>query len=376
MSEWRDVTLGEVLELQRGFDITKAQQRLGPVPVVSSSGITSSHDTAKCSGPGVVIGRKGSLGTVFYIADDYWPHDTTLWVRDFRGNNPLFCYFLLKTLRLEQFDAGASNPTLNRNHAHLIRTRIPDVGAQERIADVLSGFSDLIENNRRRIAILDETARSLYREWFVRYRFPGHESVQVVDSPRGRIPATWHVSALGDLIELRYGKSLKATVRRPGQVPVVGSSGVVGFHDAAIAEGPGIVVGRKGNVGSVIWVDRPFFPIDTTYFVVSDLPMHWLRYVLEDVTFQDSHAAVPGLNREDALRAEVLEPPVPLMQRFAEAASPILELAVALEEITSNCANARDLLLPRLVSGAIDVDSLGVDDVFGWTDSAGAAATT
>ena len=104
--------------LQRGFDITKKQQRPGDYPVVSSGGASSYHDVAKVKGPGVVIGRKGSLGTVHYIPDDYWPHDTTLWVKDFKGNNPQFVASLLETLKLKRFDTGAANPTLNRNIVH------------------------------------------------------------------------------------------------------------------------------------------------------------------------------------------------------------------------------------------------------------------
>jgi type I restriction enzyme S subunit len=90
VGEWADLALGDVLTLQRGFDITKNEQRPGSVPVVSSSGIGSLHNDYKAPGPGVVIGRKGSLGTVFFIDQPFWPHDTTLWVKDFKGNDPFF----------------------------------------------------------------------------------------------------------------------------------------------------------------------------------------------------------------------------------------------------------------------------------------------
>src|SRR5438128_9572680 len=89
---WEATTIGEVITLQRGFDITKAEQRPGAVPVVSSGGVSSYHDSAAVTGPGVVIGRKGALGTVFYLEGDYWPHDTTLWVKDFHGTDPRFAY--------------------------------------------------------------------------------------------------------------------------------------------------------------------------------------------------------------------------------------------------------------------------------------------
>ncbi|WP_370657416.1 restriction endonuclease subunit S [Deinococcus sp. KNUC1210] len=114
-----------MLTFQRGFDITKKQQTDGTYPIVSSSGISSFHGEYKFVGPGVVIGRKGTLGTVHYLSQPYWPHDTTLWIKDFKGNDPKFLFYMLQTLQLEQYDVGASNPTLNRNHLHLLDARRP-----------------------------------------------------------------------------------------------------------------------------------------------------------------------------------------------------------------------------------------------------------
>ena len=177
MTDLKQKRLGAVITLQRGHDITKADQQPGSYPVISSGGPASYHAEYKYEGPGVVIGRKGSLGGVYWSEGPYWPHDTTLWVKDFQGNDPKFIYYFLHTLNLERFDVGASNPTLNRNHLHLMDVRVPSRSAQELIANTLSTFDDLIENNRRRIEILEEMARLLYREWFVHFRFPGHEDV-------------------------------------------------------------------------------------------------------------------------------------------------------------------------------------------------------
>src|SRR6266851_7059697 len=134
--KWKFCLFGDVVTLQRGFDITKKEQKQGSVPVISSSGISSYHDTAKVNGPGVIIGRKGSLGTVFYAEEDYWPHDTTLWVKDFHDNSPKFTYYFLNTLNLANLDVGASNPTLNRNHVHLLSVYWPPLPIQRQIAAI------------------------------------------------------------------------------------------------------------------------------------------------------------------------------------------------------------------------------------------------
>ena len=150
--------------LQRGFDITKKDQRPGDFPVVSSGGISSCHDEAKVKGPGVVIGRKGSLGTVHYIASDYWPHDTTLWVKDFKGNNPRFVAYLLETMRLKRFDTGAANPTLNRNIVHGEKIALPPTDQQVEIGAALEAVESKILIHERRKRSFQNLFRTLLHE--------------------------------------------------------------------------------------------------------------------------------------------------------------------------------------------------------------------
>ena len=238
---------------------------------------------------------------------------------------------------------------------------LPPLEYQGRVVRVLGAFSALMENNRRRIEILEEMARLLYREWFVHFRFPGHEDVELVDSVLGPIPKGWEARRLGDLLELAYGKALKADDRMGGPVSVYGSGGHIGWHDEALVAGPGIVVGRKGNVGSVHWSDRDFFPIDTTYYVKSDLPLRFLDQMLRMQEFIDSHAAVPGLSRDQAYALIVATPAHCLLSRFENAVEPMYNLRRNLTEQNAVLREARDLLLPRLVSGELDVSELDLD---------------
>ena len=150
--------------LQRGFDITKKQQRPGKIPVVSSGGITSYHNEAKVKGPGVMIGRKGSLGTVHYIPTDYWPHDTTLWVKDFKGHDPRFTSYLLETLDLKRFDTGAANPTLNRNIVHGEKIAFPPEDQQKEIGSVLQSCEDKILVHERQKHSFEDLFRTLLHE--------------------------------------------------------------------------------------------------------------------------------------------------------------------------------------------------------------------
>jgi type I restriction enzyme S subunit len=160
-NHWVEGRFDKFAILQRGFDITKREQRTGQVPVISSSGLTSYHDVARCKGPGVIIGRKGSLGTSHYVESDYWPHDTTLWIKDFKGNYPKFFYHFLTILRLESFDTGTSNPTLNRNYVHAIQVALPERKEQQKMANMIDAVEAYEIKLEQRKNAQDELFRSL-----------------------------------------------------------------------------------------------------------------------------------------------------------------------------------------------------------------------
>jgi type I restriction enzyme, S subunit len=348
---WKPAVLEDLVHLQRGFDITKADQKDGDVQVISSSGPSSLHNEAMAKGPGVVIGRKGSLGTVHFSERDYWPHDTTLWSKSLKGNNARFVYYALKCLGLERFNVGGANPTLNRNHIHGLPIYLADPTTQDKIASILVGFDDLIENNRRRIALLEQAARMLYREWFIHLRFPGHEHVKITNG----LPEAWEQRDFGKVAQLNYGKALKAEHRVEGPFPVYGSSGQVGTHDKALVEAPAIVVGRKGNVGSVFWSPENFWPIDTAYFISKQQSDYWLYQTLPNIGFQNTDSGVPGLNRDFAYSRKVVVPTDELRREYNLSVEPMFGQAQLLAGYNQKLAQARDLLLPRLMNGEIAV---------------------
>ena len=216
MSSFVKGKVGDLLTLQRGFDITKKQQAEGIFPVVSSSGVTSYHNEFMVKGPGVVIGRKGTLGSAFYIEGDYWPHDTTLWVKDFKGSDPKFIYYFLKTLRLERLDSGSSNPTLNRNFVHALDANKPEPSAQQKIAAVLSALDAKIDCNNRINTELEAMAKTLYDYWFVQFDFPDANGKPYKSSGgkmvynatlKRQIPAGWQDKQLCQIANITMGTS-------------------------------------------------------------------------------------------------------------------------------------------------------------------------
>ena len=268
-----------------------------------------------------------------------------------------YLFYLVANRDFIEKAASASNgtkmPRAGWNIVKDFEFKVPNTITQKQIASVLSAYDDLIENNEKRIKVLEEMAERLYREWFVYFRFPGHEKVRMVDSGTnfGKIPEGWEVRRFVADIELAYGKALKEEDRIPGNVSVCGSGGIVGTHNKKLVTGPGIVVGRKGNAGAVFWVDNDFYPIDTAFYIKSKLSLEFTYYLVKHQNFVLGDAAVPGLNREQAYRNSILVPSKELEQSFTQFVEPLRKLIGKLRGEINSLSKTRDLLISQLVTG-------------------------
>ncbi len=146
---WSRCNLGDAIVLQRGFDLPRQEREPGKIPIVSSSGISGVHSKAKVAAPGVVTGRYGTIGQVFYVEEDFWPLNTTLYVKDFKGNDPHFISYLLQTIDFQSCSDKSSVPGVNRNDLHRIIVDIPGLSAQQAIAHILGTLDDKIDLNQR-----------------------------------------------------------------------------------------------------------------------------------------------------------------------------------------------------------------------------------
>ena len=165
---WEQRKLGEVAPLQRGFDLPVNQMTPGPYPVVMSNGIGGWHSKYMVKGPGVVTGRSGTIGSLHYIEQNFWPHNTSLWVTSFNGNEPRFIYWLYASIGLERFGSGSGVPTLNRNDVHDLRVGFPcDVAEQRRIGTFFSRLDSLITLHQRKLELLRNIKKSLLDKMFV-----------------------------------------------------------------------------------------------------------------------------------------------------------------------------------------------------------------
>lgn len=391
MTAWKECKLGDVIELKRGYDLPHGQRSPGPYPIISSSGVTDHHSAAKAKGPGVVTGRYGTLGEVFYVESDYWPLNTSLYVRDFKGNEPRFIYYFLKTLNFGSQNAAGAVPGVNRNHLHAMDVVLPPLPAQKRIAGILSAYDELIENSQRRIKILETMARALYREWFVHFRFPGHEDHPRVDSPLGEIPQGWEITDLKSVCESHkgiqtgpFGSQLHESDYTEHGVPVVMPKDLIGFRikTTSIARIPehtaenlsrhrmalgDIVYGRRGDIGRRAFV----MPHQTGWLCGTGClrvrpnaravdGWYLFNYLGQDdivglIKGRAQGVTMPNLNTGLLSSVPVRLPPRALQNEYSRLTFPMAKMQDALVAKIENLRSTRDLLLPRLLSGQINV---------------------
>jgi type I restriction enzyme S subunit len=404
--EWKSITLGEFIRLQRGHDLTEADRRPGNVPVVGSAGITGYHDTALSTGPGLTIGRSGvgSMGVVTYIPSDYWPHNTVLYATDFLGNHPRFACYFLQHLDLRRFNSGSAQASLNRNYIYPISIRVPEATEQQAIACILGALDDKIELNRRRNRTLEAMARAIFQSWFVDFDpvrakaaglsadlaalFPG----SFEDSALGPIPKGWEVTSLADQITATKGLSYKGEflcesgeglpmhnlnsvyegggykneglkwykgeyrpvhLLKPGDVIVTNTE--QGF-DYLLIGYAAIVPERYGAQGLFSHHIYRIQPKPTSY-----LPA-WFTYLLlrtsrfhEVVAGHSNGTTVNMLPLDGLQKPRFALPPEELVKRFGKLFLPTQRQADSIHDENVTLAALRDALLPKLISGELRV---------------------
>jgi len=403
--EWLDTTIGGQATLQRGIDITKAEQRFGVVPVISSGGVSSYHDTPAAVGPGVVLGRKGVVGSVYFVASDYWPHDTTLWVKDFHGNEPRYVYYFFRWMapRIATMDVGSANPTLNRNHVHPIEVSWPPLEEQRAIAHILGTLDDKIELNRRMNETLEAMARALFKSWFVDFdpvrakaagRDPGlangladlfPDSFQ--DTELGEIPEGWRCSNLREVTS-KIGSG--ATPRGGGSVYVADGvalvrsqnvydslfvwDGLARITDAAAAALSGVSVEHEdvllnitgASILRTCVVDPEVLParVNQHVCIVRPKPEMPSRYIHLHLLQPSTKAFLMGMDAGASRQAvtkghiesvPLVLPPKTVLDAFARLVGPMFRATSHSMSQSRSLASARDALLPKLISGDIRV---------------------
>lgn len=372
----------KVLKFKNGKSIKPGGE--GTFPVYGSNGVIGGSNEYR-EEDAIVLGRVGAYcGSIAYCPGKFWASDNTIVA--YKRNNQdsvRFFSYLLREMNLNRWAGGSAQPLLTQSVLKQIETFIPSPPIQRKIASILSTYDDLVENNLRRIKILEQMAQALYREWFVKFRFPGHEMVQMVDSPLGKIPEGWEVKTLDSIMDFQGGAQPPRKEWSPE--PHDGYVRMIQIRDYESDQHICFVKDseklRRCNKEDVMIarygasVGRICFGLSGVYNValVKVLPKkryyrEFLRVFLKDRYFQkmligmSGRTAQAGFNKTNLKSIKIAFPKDDvILQSHFQFAEPLLLCVLNIRNKIEILRQTRDLLLPKLISGELDVSDLDID---------------
>lgn len=387
--------LGDIIELLYGKSLPENKRIYGKYPVMGSGGISGYHNEYLCKGPGIIIGRKGSIGTIQYIKDNYFPIDTVFYVKPKNTTMPIkYIYYLLTQLNLKLLNTDAAVPGLNREVALSQNiSYLENEKEQEKIAKILSNYDDLIENNNRRIKILEEMAQKIYKEWFVDFKFPGHETATFKNSELGEIPSNWNIGTIKSINDVVGGYAFKSSdLMDKGQKGVIKIKNIQSgnidlsscqFIDDNIAQkankfllnsGDMLIAMTGAQVGKV-----GIMPITKINYYLNQRVGRFVpnkKYIINNqflfiytqsekfinqINNVASGAAQPNISTNQIENIDILLPEEVILSKFEQKIDAIYKECQLLKSKNKNLKQTRDILLPRLISGEIDIENLEIE---------------
>lgn len=363
---WRETTLGEITDLKRGFDLPKSQRLQGDVPVYSSSGITGSNSTAAVEGPCVITGRYGTIGEVFFSGGPCWPLNTALYSTEFNGNNPRFVYYLLQTIPWQGYTTASAVPGVNRNHVNLCPVKIPDRATQDAIVEVLDSIVDKIALNNRLNDYLEQCLLARYDHLF---RGAGTYNGTISDigdvvggaTPSKKRPEYYCHEGIGWITP----KDLSNTTNK---FVAHGANDItrVGFDSCSIKKLPAgtVLFSSRAPIGYIaiasdeVTTNQGFKSIVPHKEIGTAFVYCFLVRNKDRIADAGSGTTFPEVSGKTMAGIELTLPNINLCAKFEEWASPLLEEQRHLEDENRQLEDLRDTLLPKLMSGEIDVSKV------------------
>lgn len=365
----------DFIELKRGYDLPTKDRIEGNIPIISSSGVSGKHHIEKVKGPGVITGRSGLIGSVYYENKDFWPLNTTLYVKNFKGNNPKYVYYFLKTMNLKNFQTGSSVPTLNRNHLDNIEVTIHEKNKQVQQIKVLDNIDKKIKLNRIIIANLEELSQTLFKRWFVDFEFPDENGNpykssggEMIDSELGEIPLSWKVHKLNEIFKINYGKNLPTKKILNTGYPVFGGNGIIGYYSSYMYEKPKILISCRGAASGKIHISKEKSFVTNNSIVLNEKQENYFYYFKELYKYNDFKRYTTGSAQPQITIANIkdlmyLTPDTNIIDQFNSKISSLFNQKNNYEDENQNLTQLRDTLLPKLMSGEIEIpDDIEVNE--------------
>lgn len=367
--EWSEETLGSIVSFKTGKLDSNAAKPDGDYPFFTCSQETFRTDTFSFDTECILLGGNNANGIypLKYYSGKFDAYQRTYVIRSLDKNRLInrFLYYALrpKLELLKNFSTGVSTKFLTLSILKGIDIELPPLPTQQKIASILSAYDDLIENNTRRIKILEEMAQTIYTEWFVKFRFPGHEKVKMVDSELGMVPEGWEVCCLGEVLHFFNGKSIKA--EEFGLYKVYGSNGTIGRNNKFNYDNA-IIIGRVGAYcGSINYENGKLWATDNTIVAKPNSSNNELLYfhLLKNLSLNSysGGSAQPLLTQITIKQIRIVIANDSLCLLFFKIAQPIFKMLNKLRLQIDTAQTTRDSLLPKLISGEIDVEDLDIN---------------
>ena len=378
------IRLGDLVEFQRGYDLPKNEFKNGNIPVISSNGILGYHNEVKVKEIGITIGRSGTVGFPYLIKQDFFPHNTTLFIKNFNGNNVIYIYYLLKSLNLNEYKSGSGVPTINRNHLHPLKvTATKNKETQQKIAKILSDIDDKIEVLHQINDNLAELAKTIYDYWFVQFDFPDENGKPYKTSGgkmvynevlKREIPEGWEVDNIFNMASIQYGFPFSTDFFNENKigVPVIRIRDIKGnqisnfsteekIDSKYIIKKGEILIGMDGNFHINYWAnDNCYLNQRVVKIQGIELSNIYLKEQIEPyIKTREksiSRTTVGHLSDKDLRSINIIIPNNLIMIKINSFYNNTLNKIIENLQQIQHLQSLRDWLLPMLMNGQISVE--------------------
>lgn len=359
---WVQCKLGDVLTLQRGFDLPQRLRKEGNIPIISSSGESGWHNKAIVSPPGIVTGRYGTIGEVFFIDRPFWPLNTTLYVREFNGITPFYAYFLLKTVDFQSHSGKSGVPGVNRNDVHQENILLPPIKEQIAITTILSNVDELISALECLLAKKQAIKTAAMQQLLTgKTRLPQFALREdgvakgYKKSELGEIPEDWIVSTFGSVMKIRHGKNQKHVECLDGEYPIYATGGQIGKANAFLYNKPSVLIGRKGTIDKPRYTDKPFWTVDTLFFSEisesADAQFIYYKFCMIDWMQYNEASGVPSLNAGTIESIQTVLPSIEEQTAIAAILSDMDEDIQTLQQRLDKTRQLKQGMMQELLTG-------------------------
>ncbi|MFW7360595.1 restriction endonuclease subunit S [Vagococcus fluvialis] len=378
--EYKEYLIKDIIRLNYGKSLPKAKRNEGEFPVYGSGGITGYHNEFLVEGPSIIVGRKGTVGSLFYEERSFFPIDTTYYVLPSSKYDLKYLYYLFQTIGLDKMNTHSAVPGLNRDGVYAKKIMLPSIFYQKKVSHFISLLERKIELNNQMIDTLEEMASTLFKRWFVDFEFPDENGNpykssggKMIDSELGEIPEGWEIGNLSDVSEIIMGQSPKSNTYNQSKEGLPLVNGASDFKQGyinplkyttdpkKITKSGDYIFGVRATIGNVTYVDSEYAigrgagiaRVREVYF--SEYLYTTLNALFDYFTKIATGSVYINISKKDFEKYQIVIPSIFYLKKYHNTVGSLFYKIRKLREENLSLSQIRDELLPRLLSGEIEL---------------------